>query len=165
MTTNTGEPKTNPFLEDETNRLQRLFNAMARQDREQRSRYHLTLGQAIRFFAETAQVSPTLPVWIVGESMDRRAAPCSVGFVGSYRGYYDDLAIAPAFNGRETVAGTLAKLESALGATFTGYKGGEFVMDDATPLWVAGYGHASGLAVMQVLREGDSVCLCVKKVS
>lgn len=54
----------------------------------------------------------------------------------SYRGYYDDLAF-------ELEAGTTTAFElrciceKVRGTHLTGYKGGEFFMSDATPVWIA----------------------------
>ena len=56
----------------------------------------------------------------------------------SYRGYYDQLAFEPKDHAR--IGDMLAHAKSALGATFTGYKGGEFVMHECTECWIAEYG-------------------------
>jgi hypothetical protein len=56
----------------------------------------------------------------------------------SYRGYYDDLAFEPAAN--VTVGSMLAAARSSLGATFEGYKGGLYTMEDYTDCWLAEYG-------------------------
>lgn len=56
----------------------------------------------------------------------------------SYRGYYEDLAFEPALNVR--VGDMLADAQSALGATFQGYKGGDFTMSSHTDCWLADYG-------------------------
>jgi hypothetical protein len=56
----------------------------------------------------------------------------------SYRGYYDELAFEPAAN--VTVGDMLADARSALDATFEGYKGGLFTMQDFTDCWLAEYG-------------------------
>lgn len=56
----------------------------------------------------------------------------------SYRGYYDELAFEPAEN--VTVAHMLQQARSARGATYTGWKGGEFTMDGDTPVWLADEG-------------------------
>lgn len=59
----------------------------------------------------------------------------------SYRGYYGDLAFAPRIN---TTAGEmLAHAESAVGKTFTGYKGGEYTMSEHTDCWISEYGNCS----------------------
>jgi len=56
----------------------------------------------------------------------------------SYRGYYSQLAFEPI--GPVSVGEMLAQARSANGATFHGYKGGEYTMDLDTPVWVAAYG-------------------------
>lgn len=59
----------------------------------------------------------------------------------SYRGYYEDLAFAPAEN--VTLRSMLEAARSALGSTFTGYKGGEYEMGEYTDCWIAEYGDVS----------------------
>lgn len=56
----------------------------------------------------------------------------------SYRGYYEDLAIifASYTEPHHTVKTLLVKLREAIGKEFTGYKGGTYVMDEHTRLWV-----------------------------
>lgn len=56
----------------------------------------------------------------------------------SYRGYYQDLAFEPTEN--VTVKGMLESAKSALGTTYTGYKGGEYLMDENCEVWLAQYG-------------------------
>lgn len=56
----------------------------------------------------------------------------------SYRGSYDEVAFAPQENA--IVADMLRHAKSALGATFQGYKGGEFTMGEYTPTHIAPYG-------------------------
>lgn len=53
----------------------------------------------------------------------------------SYRGYYEDLSFEPvAFT---TVGEMLKEARSALGNTYTGWKGGRFTMDEYTTCWLA----------------------------
>lgn len=60
----------------------------------------------------------------------------------SYRGYYDELAFDPV---EETTFGDMLRYaKSALGQTFTGYKGGDFKMEEYTPCWIAPYGRGGG---------------------
>lgn len=60
----------------------------------------------------------------------------------SYRGYYEDVAFEPV---EETTFGEMLKhAESALGTTFTGYKGGDFTMHEYTDCWIASYGTSDG---------------------
>lgn len=77
------------------------------------------------------------------EILEEEADPARVvphGFANahSYRGYYHELAVEPAEN--VTVAEMLATLRGALGATFRGYKGGDYVMDEYTTVYLAHYG-------------------------
>lgn len=56
----------------------------------------------------------------------------------SFRGYYEQLAFEPVENA--VIGDMLAHAKSALGKTFTGYKGGEFEMDEHTDCWISEYG-------------------------
>jgi hypothetical protein len=75
----------------------------------------------------------------------------------SYRGYYDHLAINYAIEvdddgekNEMTVGKFLHMCEKAVGAYFTGYKGGEFKMNMSTPLWVANYGYSEHTGVIGI---------------
>lgn len=57
----------------------------------------------------------------------------------SYRGYYDQLAFEPAR--AMSAADMLEVARSADGATFDGWKGGDFRMGSLTECWLAGEGH------------------------
>lgn len=56
----------------------------------------------------------------------------------SYRGYYRELAFEPGNN--VTVAELLTGARACIGATFGGYKGGEYTMDGYTEVNLANYG-------------------------
>jgi hypothetical protein len=56
----------------------------------------------------------------------------------SYRGYYDELAFEPAAN--VTIGSMLAAARSALGATYEGWKGGEYTMQGYTDCWLVEQG-------------------------
>ena len=71
--------------------------------------------------------------------------PHGFGEPQSYRGYYEDLAFEPVAD--TTVGAMLDAAESALGKTFTGYKGGEFKMTECTDCWLAEYG-SSGVPIV-----------------
>ncbi|MFE4658132.1 hypothetical protein ACFRFJ_15785 [Streptomyces hydrogenans] len=60
----------------------------------------------------------------------------------SYRGYYHELAFEPATD--ITVGSMLADARSALGTTYTGWKGGTFTMQGYTDCWLAQEGSAGG---------------------
>ena len=77
----------------------------------------------------------------------------------SYRGYYDDLAlgyIAKDYYEENkddeihTVKDFLEEAKRCLGKTFYGWKGGEFIMDKNTPLWVANSGHTSNFVIDRI---------------
>ena len=59
----------------------------------------------------------------------------------SYRGFYDELAFEPKEN--VTIGDMLEAARSALGKTFTGYKGGDYVMEEFTYVWLSYYGSHS----------------------
>lgn len=109
----------------------------------------------------------------LGGLIDRLAklpAECSIQWdfgylkptaVGSYRGYYEQLAIGHTDgheDGFRTVGELLANLRAAVGATFTGYKGGSYVMHRDTPVWLGNYGESGAHMVVAVkaYRAHDS---------
>lgn len=67
----------------------------------------------------------------------------------SYRGHYDELAFEPASN--VTVSAMLADARSALGTTYEGYKGGDYLMDEFTDCWIAEYGNGDGETIGRTL--------------
>lgn len=71
-----------------------------------------------------------------------KVVPHGFGNPNSYRGYYDDVAFEPAEN--VTFASMLENAKAALGATFQGYKGGEYTMHEYTDCWIAEYGTSGG---------------------
>lgn len=78
--------------------------------------------------------------------------------ISSYRGYYSDLALQ--YDGTALNTGQLLEtLKKADGAVFTGYKGGDYQMNRSTPVWVANYGEAHGVAVIAVEDQGYRVLL------
>jgi hypothetical protein len=82
----------------------------------------------------------------------------------SWRGVYAELAI-----GYEDVKDwpklsvILAEFKSAVGKTFTGYKGGNFKMGRNTPVWVANYGDVGDTAIVEVENGGYEVTLITRK--
>lgn len=59
----------------------------------------------------------------------------------SWRGSYNELAIGYGTTA-VTAAWLLYELKSAIGKEYIGYKGGEFIMNKRTPLWVANCGES-----------------------
>jgi hypothetical protein len=60
----------------------------------------------------------------------------------SYRGYYHELAFEACTDA--TVSDILDELNSAVGETFEGYKGGDYRMDRYSQVWIAPYGSSGG---------------------
>lgn len=60
--------------------------------------------------------------------------------VHSYRGYYEHISIDPDEGNTHTVASLAEMLRANLGETFTGYKGGAYVMTPDRLLFLAEYG-------------------------
>lgn len=79
--------------------------------------------------------------WLEKQSPDA-VVPHGFGEPMSYRGYYDELAFEPVES--TTFGEMLTHARNALGATFTGYKGGDYKMGEYTPCWIAEYGTSTG---------------------
>ena len=92
--------------------------------------------------------------------------------IHSYRGWYNHLAIGWEDTHRPKHHGTywplatdlLAKLEGAVGGTFTGYKGGDYTMDGDTPLWVANFSQTGSTAIDRIECDGSVVIIHTKRV-
>lgn len=72
--------------------------------------------------------------------------------VGSYRGYYEQLAIEPG-NGT-TVNDLMFALDDAVGSVVEGYKGGEYLIHPETTVWFSEYGVASSRLVTGITITG-----------
>ena len=109
--------------------LQALFDGMGARWQRERAESQMTLGALI---ATLEQMPPDAMV-------DGLRRP------HSYRGYYEDLA----FERAEWVTArtALAMCRLAIGRVFEGYKGGDYMMDLLTPLWIADYGR-TGTRIM-----------------
>lgn len=87
--------------------------------------------------------------------------------LGSWRGSYDELAIGYELCGYDgngdyeatTVDLILKRLKEAIGKTYTGWKGGDFVMNEDTPIWVANSGSSGNTGIVGVLDLGWQVVL------
>ncbi len=94
----------------------------------------MTLGELIAWL-EVRDPTTRVPIGF--------ARPCS------YRGYYEDLAFEIEEN--TTIGDMLAAAKTALGATFTGYKGGEYVMDADARVWLVAHYRETGEDIGPVL--------------
>jgi hypothetical protein len=125
--------------------FQKILDSMAAVERVSRAKYHLTLQALI---AALEGVPEDMPVEFSGGN--------SPGIMESYRGYYADLSIRPTSGVR--YAGDLLRVaRDSLGASFCGYKGGDFVMDSITPLWVADHGCCGDAIVSAAVQDGKLI--------
>lgn len=131
--------------------MQDLFDAISESGRLERGRYQMTLGRAIKELGALNKSSEIV--------FDNGTYP---GTADSYRGYYSDLSIAPTGE-RKTVSDLLDTMKAALGATFMGYKGGDFTMKEDTPLWTALYGQ-TGPAIMEFVSIDGKITIKTKDI-
>lgn len=77
--------------------------------------------------------------------------------LSSWRGIYAELAIGYSEESVEVTAKEfLEELKESVGKSYTGYKGGDFVMGKATPLHVDNYGHCTDTALVAIeVRQFD----------
>lgn len=68
----------------------------------------------------------------------KETLPVGLSNPHSYRGYYDDLAFEP-IKKESKVSDILKVVRDCVGQTFTGYKGGDFTMDESSTIWIAHY--------------------------
>lgn len=111
----------------------------------------MTIGKAI---SALSGMSPEKPIMYSDRKAPREAM--------SYRGYYSDLAFDD--QDEATVGEVLANLRHALDAEMIGYKGGEYLMREDTPIWRSEYGTALGIAWMDIQDLGDFVYIITKDV-
>ena len=118
------------------NTLQYLIDGMLQQWQKERAETQMTLGKIIKRLKELPQ--------------DMKIS--GLGELASYRGYYIDLAFEPDVK-EKTVSELLTECQSAMGKVFVGYGGGEYMMGELTPLWVAPYGRC-GKKLMSINDDG-----------
>lgn len=133
--------------------MQKFLDGVSAAMRKTREDYHMTLGAVI---AALDGADKDMPVVL---SDDTTRGP---GKARSYRGYYSDLAFSP--ERPTTVGAFLEACRSALGKTFEGYKGGDFVMDESTPLWIAPYGESTDRAIIGSSIVNGTFVLLIKQI-
>lgn len=134
--------------------FQKLLDTVSDAAMRERSNYHVTLGEMIE-----ALVSVDYSKRVVLSD----APDGGLGHAMSYRGYYSDLAFSPT-NDQITVGKLLAECNVAMGSTFEGYKGGDYLADEKAPLWVSSYGDASGRAIIATTDTPEAFILTIKTV-
>jgi len=116
-------PNLNPPASLPAMNMQALINGLSQQWQRKRANSQLTLGGLITAL----------------EAMPCGSQVANLRDPGSYRGYYEDLYFERQC-GTRPASELLADCKAAMGKVFEGYKGGDFVMGELTPLWVATYG-------------------------
>lgn len=82
-------------------------------------------------------------------------AACHPVCLSSWRGSYAELAIEYAIDGKILKAQEfLDMLKEAIGKTYCGYKGGDYIMGKATPMWVANNGDSGETGVLDIIYDG-----------
>lgn len=125
--------------------LQAMMDGMSKEWQRQRAESQMTLGKMI---ARLEDLPSDAKIDLV--------EPCS------YRGYYEDLAfqLASKFWRGEREASSAAELlevaKRCMGKTYQGYKGGDYVMGETTPVWVAEYG-SCGEKLIAINDDGTLV--------
>ena len=117
--------------------MQALIDGMSAQWQRERAETQMTLGKLIAAL----------------EAMPEGAEVANLNSAHSYRGYYSDLAFERD-EGMRQAADLLDECNAAMGKVFCGYKGGDFVMGELTPVWVASYG-CCGQKLMAMHAGGD----------
>jgi hypothetical protein len=120
--------------------LHGMVEQMSAERQQERANSQMTLGELIKAL----------------EALPPERGITGFGMVDSYRGYYSDLAFAPADDVR-TVADLLDSCRQCMGRVFTGYKGGDFLMGEATPLWISRYGECSDDRLMGLDTDSDPI--------
>lgn len=136
--------------------LQELMDMQSEAARMERQNYHLTLGQLIEVLESVSYESSLQVVDIRGNDID--VYPSNPH---SYRGFYEDLAFEPSTKPRPAGA-LLEDAKRAIDNEFTGYKGGEFLMDEYTSLWIAKDG-VTGDALIDAYTIEDCVVVLVTR--
>ena len=89
------------------------------------------------------------------------------GEVMSWRGDYNCLALGYCLYGDSNAFINVGKLKSILqnsiGKTFIGYKGGEFVMEKNTPVYLDNYGFSTGHYIARVSVSNNTCYLGIEK--
>ena len=121
--------------------MQAMVDGMSAAWQKERSGTQVTLGGLIK----------TL------ESVDGERKIIGLGGPISYRGYYCDLAFEPT-DEVVTVAKALTLARTCMGRVFTGYKGGDYMMGESTPIWSARYSDC-GLRIMGLTLNAEPITL------
>lgn len=115
--------------------MQTLMDAWNREEQKKRSENQMTLGQLIDILS----------------GMEDNAQVANLCNPHSYRGYYDDIAFTLG-EGTRNASDLLYTCEKVMGRVLEGYKGGDYLMGETTPVWIANYG-CTGEKLMKFYPE------------
>jgi hypothetical protein len=151
-------------IEDEKKYIENMMTMMKNnRDEEFKSSPQLSLGELIKKIQKANILrddgSPKSMTFDFGT-----AIPDSLD---SWRGSYCELAVGYSMCERNSESRAepmkadkfLVMLKQAIGEDFEGWKGGEFTMDENTPLWVANPGDSGNTAIVGVLDKGWYIVL------
>ena len=137
--------------------LQEMWDLLSNIEKDARSIYHVTLGELIDF---TKDMDPGSIIH--SDRPDAHADGIEIHFITTYRGYYSDLAFfihelpKEEKNSIFTVGDLHERCKILLDTTLTGYKGGDFLMEESTPLWYEPsdwHGAASEIAIINLEKD------------
>lgn len=81
-------------------------------------------------------------------------------YLDSYRGYYDQLALSHESSVEPMKCWRLLELlEDAVDKSFTGYKGGGFIMNLHTDVYVDNYGECSNRIIVDVVEDFSGILI------
>ncbi len=139
--------------------LQKLVDSMNEAGRDQRSGYHLTLGELIAAL-ESADENDLVRIVSSDGKDEGDRHPLEPM---SYRGYYSDLAFDETTTA-QTVGVVLKAAREVLDKELMGYKGGDYLMDAKTPVWISEYGNCSQEAVIAAEKRDGEVALITRMI-
>lgn len=141
------------------NDIQTMINTMTEIARDERSKYHVTLGEIIDTLKEISGRGEGYRVVTV--EWDGRI----MGIINphSYRGYYSDLAFEPVDH-PTTVDEVLEAADRVLDTELDGWKGGDFLMHEGVPLWIAYEGKTGDAVLSVILPDDQTVRLFTKSI-
>lgn len=117
--------------------IQAIINGWSAAYQKERAASQMTLGKLIE---RLAALPPETRVKGLGSEH-------------SYRGYYSDLAFEPT-DTEIPASALLAQCRAAMGREYEGYKGGDYLMGESTPLWSAPYGSCGDRLMDLEVRDG-----------
>jgi len=126
----------------------------------------LSLGEIILKLEKIIETHPNRNYKEISVKYD--FGECYPTSLDSWRGSYVELALNYCDVGHHStvpnpkmlnVLEFIEMLKDAIGKTFEGYKGGDFLMEENTPVWVSNYGYASFSAVIDIKDEDCEIII------